>query len=147
VKKETTWNTTITVAIIGLIGTMGAALITNWDKVFGPKSVTSSPLNSVPVMSVSKIKYNTYVHPVGSFERQGEAWVEYPPYAPGQNFKFKEAGCQDGYLYLCDESRYRKGDPLRIMYLRFPIEGGMAQWSYPNPFQWVNLYIVTPKNR
>jgi hypothetical protein len=33
------------------------------------------------------------------------------------------------------------------MYLRFPIEGGMAQWSYPNPFQWVNLYIVTPKNR
>jgi len=81
------------------------------------------------------------------FERQGEAWVEYPPYVPGQNFRFNEARRDDQYIYLYDKTRHKKNDPVRVLYLRLPITGGMAQWSYPNPFTWQDLYPVTPKER
>lgn len=88
---------------------------------------------------------DVYVHPSGSFERQGEIWVEYPPYAPGQNFHFKEARRDDQFVYLYDETRHKENDPVRVYYLRLPISGGMAEWSYPNPFQWQPLYPVTRK--
>lgn len=88
---------------------------------------------------------DVYVHPTGSFERQGEVWVEYPPYASGQNHRFKEARRDSEFIYLYDETRYEEGDPVRVFYLRLPISGGMSEWSYPNPFQWQSLYPVTPK--
>jgi hypothetical protein len=88
-----------------------------------------------------------FMHPSGRFERQGEIWVEYPPYAPGRNFKFKEARREAGFIYLYDETRHKENDPVRIMYLRLPINGGMAQWSFPNPFIWQDLYPVTPKRQ
>lgn len=88
---------------------------------------------------------DVFVHAAGSFERQGEIWVEYPPYSPGTNFRFREARRDSEFIYLYDETRHKEGDPARIMYLRLPITGGMAQWSYPNPFIWQDLYPVTPK--
>ncbi|SDC68145.1 TIR domain-containing protein [Cupriavidus sp. YR651] len=98
-------------------------------------------------VSDTPIVSNVYTHPAGSFERQGEIWVEYPPYSPGRNFQFKEARRDGEFIYLFDETRHKAGDPLRIMYLRLPIAGGMAQWSYPNPFIWQDLYPVTPKQQ
>jgi len=90
---------------------------------------------------------DVFVHPAGSFERQGEIWVEYPPYSPGRNIKFKEAQRDDKFIYLYDETRHKENDPARIMYLRLPINGGMAQWSYPNPFIWQDLYPVKPRQQ
>ena len=90
---------------------------------------------------------DVYEHASGSFERQGEIWVEYPPYAPGRNFRFKEARRDGQFIYLYDDSRHKENDPVRVFYLRLPVSGGMAEWSYPNPFQWQPLYPVTPKTR
>jgi len=90
---------------------------------------------------------DVYAHPSGSFERQGEMWVEYPPYAPGRNFRFKETGRDDQFIYLYDETRHQGNDPVRVFYLRIPVSGGWAEWSYPNPLQWQQLYFVTPKTK
>ncbi|MHC2148349.1 toll/interleukin-1 receptor domain-containing protein [Pseudomonas sp. 210_17 TE3656] len=85
-----------------------------------------------------------YTHPGGSFERKGGVWVEYPEYAPGHNFTFSSAGYDPSYLYLYDSSRHQPGDSTRVFYMRLPLRGGMAQWSYPNPFNWQDLYRITP---
>jgi hypothetical protein len=87
-----------------------------------------------------------YAHPGGSFERRGSVWVEYPEYSPGQNFKFSSTGFDTSYLYLVDSSRHKPGDTTRVFYMRLPLKGGMAQWSYPNPYIWQDLYMVTPKS-
>jgi hypothetical protein len=104
---------------------------------------SSGPIPPQPAARVADV----FVHPAGSVERQGELWVEYPQYAPGRNFKFKEARREGEFIYLYDETRHKENDPARIMYLRIPISGGMAQWSFPNPFVWQDLYPVTPKQR
>lgn len=88
---------------------------------------------------------DVYIHPRGSFERQGGTWVEFPPYSPGKYYSFKESHRDDKFIYLYDENRHKENDPSRIMYLRLPIAGGMAEWSYPNPFIWQALYPVSPK--
>jgi hypothetical protein len=54
-------------------------------------------------------------------------------------FHFSQQGVIDGYIY----SRVLDGDPNRPMYLRLPVGGGVAQWSFPNPFQWQDLYVVS----
>lgn len=85
---------------------------------------------------------NTYTHPSGQFDKQGEMWIEYPPYAIGNNFYFKEDHRDGKFIYLYDETRYKEGDPKRIFYMRIPISEGMAEWSYPNPFYWQPLYYT-----
>lgn len=82
-------------------------------------------------------------HATGYFVQSGDRWVEYPPYGTG-NFTFIPQGVVDGYLYLADPSRVEKGDRNRAFILRIPIQGGMAQWSFPNPFVWKDLYVVSP---
>ena len=59
------------------------------------------------------------MHPTGSFERQGEVWVEYPPYGSGQNHRFKEARRDSDFIYLYDETRYEEGDPVRVLQIPF----------------------------
>ncbi|MCX5819011.1 MAG: caspase family protein [Deltaproteobacteria bacterium] len=100
-----------------------------------------SSVTSVPVPTVASV----YEHPGGRFVKSGKGWLEYPPYAPGKNFTFKELRTEGGYLYLYDPSRHKEGDPARVFYLRIPIVGGMSQWSYPNPFNWQDLYMVSPE--
>jgi hypothetical protein len=109
-------------------------------------SLNDAPPNIQPPQPKT-LASDVYVHPSGSFERQGEIWVEYPSYKPGHNFRFKEARRDDQFIYLYDETRHKENDPVRVFYLRLPVSGGMAEWSYPNPFQWQPLYPVTPKAR
>jgi hypothetical protein len=125
--------------IVFVGGSLAVGLdIFSWQK--------ARPPQSAPAAAPEKIvAANIYVHPSGSFERQGEVWVEYPPYASGKNFRFKEARRDSDYIYLSDETRHKENDPVRILYLRIPISGGMVQWSYPNPFEWQDLYPVSRK--
>jgi len=84
-----------------------------------------------------------YVHPTGRFERQADGtWHEYPEHGDKVIFRFEEFARDQEHIYLKDGSRRR--DPGRPFILRIPIVGGMAQWSYPNPFDWVDLTIVKP---
>jgi len=111
-----------------------------------PKPLTPPPNEKSPSLS-KPMGADVYIHPSGSFERQGEVWVEYPPYAKDRNFRFKEARRDDQYILIYDETRHKENDPVRVLYLRIPIAGGMLQWSYPNPFEWKDLYPVSPKTK
>jgi hypothetical protein len=86
-----------------------------------------------------------YEHPTGYFRKEGDIWREYPAWAPGKHFTFKEYTRHKGYIYLVDPSRLKEGDPMRPMHMRLPVRGGMAQWSWPNPFEWSDIYIVEPQ--
>jgi hypothetical protein len=100
------------------------------------------PIDSYIQTNKTREPGTTYIYPSGRFEKQGAVWVEYPPYNEGKNLTFREAKSEGGYIYLYDETRHVENDPVRIFYLRIPIEGGMAQWSFPNPFVWKDLYPV-----
>src|SRR5207253_10115482 len=39
---------------------------------------------------VAKSVASVYVHAGGSLEKKGDRWIEYPCYAPGKHFTFKE---------------------------------------------------------
>ena len=101
---------------------------------------------SVVLLYPHAVVADLYSHPGGSFERKGSEWIEYPEYSPGQNFKFLSEGFDTSYLYLVDRSRHKPGDNTRVFYMRLPLKGGMAQWSYPNPYIWQDLYMVTPQS-
>jgi hypothetical protein len=124
---------------------LGLALIggTLW---FG-RQPDGSPPSPVPVIAATAQAHvaDVFIHATGSFERQGQVWVEFPPFAPGQNNRFTEVQRDATYLYLVDISRLDNNDSRRPFYLRLPIAGGMSEWSYPNPFQWQPLYPVKPK--
>ena len=105
---------------------------------------SGSAVSSVPPAPESTA-VSVYQHPGGRFVKSGKGWIEYPPYAPGQNFTFQELRTEGGYLYLYDLSRHKEGDQARVFHLRIPINGGMSQWSYPNPFNWQDLYMVSPE--
>ncbi|MFO1114452.1 MAG: DUF4157 domain-containing protein [Beijerinckiaceae bacterium] len=82
--------------------------------------------------------------PSGYFLKQGGRWIEYPAFAPGRNFTFEHAGYDAAYAYLIDKSRTKPDDPNIAMVVRLPINGGPAQWSYQNQWQWQNLFVVGP---
>lgn len=87
---------------------------------------------------------NEFKKPSGRFQKQGEKWIEYPPYAPGNYFTFNELRRDDSFVYLVDLSRTKPGDRNNAMIVRLPIHGGMAQWSYQNPIVWSEFTIVQP---
>lgn len=86
-----------------------------------------------------------FVHTTGSFERNGDVWTEYPRHQFG-HFSYVTGGAADGYVFLVDASRLDNNDPNRPFTIRVPLNGGMAQWSFPNPFIWRDLYVVRPEN-
>ncbi|MEK7153976.1 MAG: hypothetical protein AAB792_00255 [Patescibacteria group bacterium] len=89
---------------------------------------------------------NKYNHPTGYFQRQKDReWKEYPVYKKGKHHVFEEMTRDKEYIYLKDLKRRR--DPGRPMLLRLPINGGTAQWSYPNPLKWEDFTIVWPDKR
>jgi hypothetical protein len=80
--------------------------------------------------------------PNGAFKKEGDQWVEYPPYGPGQHSIFQEQTRDASYIYLVDPSRQKPGDSNNAMLVRLPLNGGTAQWSYQNPLQWTDFTIV-----
>ena len=109
----------------------------SWRYNWGISKVT---IDSVP---------SRFNHATGYFIKKEDKWFEYPPYPasksyPAGNFSFTPQGVVDNYLYLADPSRVQNGDQNRPFMLRIPVQGGMAQWSFPNPFVWQDLYVVNP---
>ncbi|HEY5760778.1 MAG TPA: hypothetical protein VIU34_33355, partial [Steroidobacter sp.] len=76
-----------------------------------------------------------------AFRQVGDRWVEYPEYAPGRNFTFREQRRDEQYVYLQDPSRSKNGDPKVPMLVRVPVHGGMAQWTYEDS-TWTDLFVI-----
>jgi transcriptional regulator with XRE-family HTH domain len=107
------------------------------------ETLIPSHFESKAMSSESQPTIDCYVHPNGRFTREGLLWNEYGNDKPGGAiYTFKELRRDDEHIYLFDEVRRR--DPGRPMYLRIPIGGGTAQWSFPNPITWKDLLILTP---
>ena len=51
---DNTSKTQVTVALIGLVGVLGTALIANWSSIVGSKSAVDSPGSSKPVVEGSR---------------------------------------------------------------------------------------------
>jgi len=83
-----------------------------------------------------------FTHASGYFEKVGNFWYEFPG-----NIPFVESGRGGIYLHLIDHGRVKDRDPAHPFTLRMPLPGGMSQWSFPNPWEWRDLYIVKPENR
>jgi hypothetical protein len=84
-----------------------------------------------------------FVYASGSFDKTGLTWQEHTGFS-NVTFNFVQDGVVEGYLHLVDSSRSL--DANRPFTVRLPLNGGMAQWSYPNPFVWQNLYLVHPED-
>ncbi|MGF6806068.1 hypothetical protein OKW30_001194 [Paraburkholderia sp. Clong3] len=80
----------------------------------------------------------------GSFKRQGDKWIEYPPYAPGSYFTFNEVSRDPNQIILSDPSRQKPGDVNNPMLVRLPTHGGAVQWSYTNPVVWMDFTFAQP---
>ncbi|XQQ06153.1 MAG: hypothetical protein EDM05_68365 [Leptolyngbya sp. IPPAS B-1204] len=95
----------ITLALITLFGTLGAALIGNWDKIFPVQRPVSPQLSSSPVSSLPLVETPAPISPVPS-----------PPITePVENSELFDSKCptESGAVYS-DTS-----DP-KIVYKRFP---------------------------
>lgn len=87
-----------------------------------------------------------FVYSTGSFDKTGLTWREHTGFN-NVTFTFVQDGVVDGYLQLVDSSRLKdNNDANRPFTVRLPLNGGMAQWSYPNPFIWQDLYMVHPED-
>ena len=80
----------------------------------------------------------------GSFKKQGDRWIEYPPYAPGSYFMFTEVSRDANQIILSDPSRQKPGDTNNPMLVRLPTHGGAVQWSYTNPVVWMDFTFARP---
>lgn len=80
----------------------------------------------------------------GSFKREGDKWIEYPPYAPGSYFTFTEVSRDPDQIILSDPSRQKPGDVNNPMLVRLPTHGGAVQWSYTNPVVWMDFTFGQP---
>ena len=75
------------------------------------------------------------------FEMNDNLWTEYKA---GKEFAiFDEFDRDDSYIYIV--CKRRVGDGGKRMYVRIPIHGGDAQWTWENPLDWVSFVRVTPK--
>lgn len=77
-----------------------------------------------------------YSKPGGRFERQGDQWVEINGEPGDVVATFDDNGVFENYVLMFDKSRN--------FYLRFPLGGGVAEWSNPNPLIWSKIFVVRP---
>jgi hypothetical protein len=84
-------------------------------------------------------------NPGGRYVKEGNLWLQYSNDSPSPIFRHKEFKRDKDFIYLFDTSRVRNSDHASGTYTRLPIQGGQAEWSYPNPIQWVPFVVVTPK--
>jgi hypothetical protein len=83
-------------------------------------------------------------NPGGRYVKEGDLWRQYSNASPSPIFIHKEFKRDKDFIYLIDTSRVRNEDHASGTYTRLPIQGGQAEWSYPNPIQWVPFVVVTP---
>jgi TIR domain len=91
-----------------------------------------------------------YNYPAGSYRQEGGKWHEY--HNDRLYASFEKYDQDSEYIYLVDKSRNRidtsRNPPeIREFWVRLPIRGGDAQWSYSNPFVWTSMYRVKPANQ
>lgn len=94
----------------------------------------ASTTNAVSTTVASSLPLR-YSKPNGYLEFLDNRWVE-TDQVSGATAYFDEISRNEGMTVTFDSSRQ--------MYLRWPNDGGTAQWSYANPLNWTDLYIVTP---
>jgi hypothetical protein len=87
----------LTIAIIGLIGVLGAALIANWDKIFGSRPNTSGAnVNTTPAPTATLAVSATKTVPDGCFSAFAQGVRRVVPI---------EAGSYDVQILASDESK------------------------------------------
>ena len=101
------------------------------------------PAETGKIFMTSPPSPTIYIHLNGKFQKEGPIWKEYRNDVPDQPFIFKEILRNHEFIYLYDETKRR--DPGRPIHFRIPIQGGVAQWTFPNPIQWEDVLIVKPQ--
>ncbi|WP_394760859.1 hypothetical protein [Phenylobacterium sp.] len=76
-----------------------------------------------------------YAYDNGRFCKDGKYWREYNKDGE-QIFLFEEAGVSDGFQEIFDSRR--------DILVRFPINGGMSEYSTISDRRWRNIYNVLP---
>jgi len=105
-------------------------------------SFIQPPVGSPPSGGFASV--NEVITANGSFKKQGDRWIEYPPYAPGSYFMFTEVSRDSNQIILSDPSRQKPGDANNPMLVRLPTHGGAVQWSYTNPVVWMDFTFARP---
>jgi hypothetical protein len=86
-----------------------------------------------------------YRAPGNHWEHTGSSWKESSNSRPDVVNVFRQFRIDDEYIYLVDPLRVRDGDQDNPLLVRIPLRGGTAQWSYSNPQEWTDLYVVQPE--
>jgi hypothetical protein len=91
-----------------------------------------------------------YNYPTGYYRQEEGKWIEY--HNDRLYASFEQFDQDSDYIYLVDKSRNRidtsRSPPeVREFYVRLPVRGGDAQWSYSNPLSWTSMYRVKPADR
>jgi hypothetical protein len=134
-------------AVASFLGTSCAAVIgAAWALFVYLHPASAPPSESFRGVAVTPAPAHIprrFVYASGFFEKTGLTWREHTGF---QNvmFDFMQDGIENGYLHLVDRSRSL--DANRPFTVRLPLDGGMAQWSYPNPYAWQDLYPVHPED-
>lgn len=93
---------------------------------------------------------SVYHYPEGYYRREAGKWIEY--HNDRLYASFEQFDMDSDYIYLVDKSRNRmdtsRSPPeVHEFYVRLPVCGGDAQWSYSNPLSWTSMYRVKPENQ
>lgn len=88
-----------------------------------------------------------YSYPTGYYRQEAGKWIEY--HNDRLYASFEQFDQDSDYIYLVDKSRNaidtsRSPPEVHEFYVRLPVRGGDAQWSYSNPFSWTSMYRVKP---
>jgi hypothetical protein len=93
---------------------------------------------------------SVYRYPAGYYRREAGKWIEY--HNDRLYASFEQFDMDSDYIYLVDKSRNRmdtsRSPPeVHEFYVRLPVCGGDAQWSYSNPLSWTSMYRVKPADQ
>lgn len=119
-------------AVGGILGILVAMGVFNHRSVKSPSPQTNGP-------RIFRTKSGD-----ASWEEEPDGvWVEQASEHPGVPWIWRELKRKDDYIYLIDRSRLKDSNPNNPMLLRLPVKGGVVQWSWSEPEQWVDLKVVT----
>lgn len=83
-----------------------------------------------------------YVTPESSFQQSGSIWREYKGNTLFAVFDMFEA--DPAYVHMVCQNR--TSDKGHKMFIRFPVHGGEAEWTYANPLEWSAFTIIKPSH-
>jgi hypothetical protein len=134
----TNWLGGITAVILALVGLRAAYTqlfpLTQTGNTTAQSNTTAEP-TTAPVTKAETLPLR-YSKPNGVLEWRQGFWVETDTKS-GFEAAFKQVSRKDGTTTAYDESR--------DLYLRWPNEGGLVQWTKSNPMVWTNLYMAEPE--